>query len=134
MVLINSFDRECIQRIEIAPPNARINVLDSFLTDTYDLFILTQVMDGYEHVYNLYMIDLDESNPNKQGHYNKRRIPYKMREPIFSYTGREVDNRQFCKLYVRGSSRKEEYSRNQKQFVYFHHKGLIYYWLDLFSN
>jgi hypothetical protein len=37
-------------------------------------------------------------------------------------------------MYVRGSSRKEEYSRNEKQFVYFFHKGFIFYWVDLYSN
>ena len=80
------------------------------------------------------MIDLDKSNPNKHGFYARKRIPYKLGKPIFSYTGREVENRQFCKMYIRGDSRKEEYSRNEKQFVYFHHKGFIFYWVDLFSQ
>lgn len=71
-------------------------------------------MEGHEQKFNLYMIDLDKSNPNQNGFYNRKRIPYKLGKPIFSYTGREVDNRQFCKMYIRGDSRKEEYSRNEK--------------------
>lgn len=34
-------------------------------------------------------------------------------------------------MYVRGSSRKEEYGRNEKLFVYFLHEGAIYSWSQL---
>ena len=95
---------------------------------------MTQELDGHDQKFNLYMVDLDASNPNKHGHYHKKRIPYRLGKPIFSYIGREVENRQFCKMYIRGDSRKEEYSRNEKQFVYFHHMGFIFYWVDLFSQ
>lgn len=49
----------------------KITLLDSVLTDTYDLFILTLETEGFEQKFNLYMLDLDKSNPNKKGHFNK---------------------------------------------------------------
>ena len=52
------------------------------------------------------MIDLDKSNPNQNGFYNRNRIPYKLGKPIFSYTGREVDNRQFCKTQVKQNTKR----------------------------
>jgi hypothetical protein len=34
-------------------------------------------------------------------------------------------------MYARGSSRKEEYDKNEKLFVYFLHAGSLYSWSQL---
>lgn len=96
IVLANAFDRKCIQRIQICEEGDKITILDSYITDTYDLFILTQELEkncGCQQTFKLYMIDLDASNPNKNGHFNRKKYPYKLGKPIFSYTDKDVEER-----------------------------------------
>jgi hypothetical protein len=56
---------------------------------------------------------------------------YKLEEPIYQYHQDDVENRQFLKLYARGSSRKEEYDTNEKLIVYFLHEGKLFSWIHL---
>ena len=42
----------------MAPEDENITICDSYITDTYDLFILILSKETYK----LYMIDLDEAN------------------------------------------------------------------------
>ena len=56
---------------------------------------------------------------------------YKLEEPIYQYHTDDVEQRQFLKLYARGSSRKEVYDNNEKLIVYFLHEGKIYSWTSL---
>ena len=37
-------------------------------------------------------------------------------------------------MYVRGTDNHEEFNRNEKLVVYFHHEGYIFCWVDLFNE
>ena len=67
------------------------------------------------------MIDLDAANSGEQDDIDEEIVTYMIGEPIYSYTSSDVENRQFLNMYARGSSRKEDYDRNEKLFVYFLH-------------
>ena len=40
LILVNAFDQKFIQRIQLADDSQKITVCDTFITDTYDLFVL----------------------------------------------------------------------------------------------
>jgi len=61
LILINCFDSKFIQKIQLANERQNITICDSFISDTYDLFVLIQ-QDGE---YKLYMVDLDAANVNE---------------------------------------------------------------------
>ena len=42
IILVNAFDRKFIQRIQLADDSQRITICDTYITDTYDLFVLLQ--------------------------------------------------------------------------------------------
>lgn len=79
------------------------------------------------------MIDLDAANISEFDGENlaSESISYKLGEPIFQYQEEDVENRQFLKMYVRGSSRKEVFDKNEKLYVYFLHSGKIFCWTQL---
>ena len=59
-MIVNFFDEKMIQRIILGK---EINkVIDTYITETNDLFLLTQV----DEIYRLYQIDLDASNEMEQ--------------------------------------------------------------------
>ena len=131
MLLVNAFNRKNIERIQLAPEDESITICDSYITDTYDLFVLILSKETYK----LYMIDLDEANANEMDGDElievKKRSAYSITEPIFEYMAEDVDHKVFCGLHARGSSRKEPLDRNEKQFVYFLHRGQLYQWISL---
>jgi hypothetical protein len=55
---MNAFEKRVVRRVQVADKAAKVLIAETFLTETKDLFIIVQ--DG--NIYNLYMIDLDESN------------------------------------------------------------------------
>lgn len=55
-MIVNFFDDKMIQRIILGKEVNK--VIDTYITETNDLFLLTQV----EEIYRLYQIDLDASN------------------------------------------------------------------------
>ena len=54
--VMNAFTPSFIQRYEL--PDNEVRVLETTLTDSKDLFILTET---YQNIYNIYQIDLDAS-------------------------------------------------------------------------
>jgi hypothetical protein len=42
LILMNSFDSKFIQKIQLANERQKITICDSFMSDTYDLFVLIQ--------------------------------------------------------------------------------------------
>ena len=130
LILINCFDSKFIQKIQLANESQNITICDSFMSDTYDLFVLIQ-QDGE---YKLHMVDLDAANVNEfdgDDLNDEELTTYKIGEPIYQYNQDDVEGRQFLKLYARGSSRKEEFDRNEKLIVYFLHEGKIFSWTSL---
>ena len=121
MLLVNAFNRKNIERIQLAPENESITICDSYITDTYDLFILILSKETYK----LYMIDLDEANVNEMDEEElnevQKRSACSITEPIYEYKAEDVDHKVFYGLHARGSSRKEPLDRNEKLFVYFLH-------------
>ena len=80
------------------------------------------------------MVDLDAANVNEfdgDDLNDEELTTYKIGEPIYQYNQDDVEGRQFLKLYARGSSRKEEFDRNEKLIVYFLHEGKIFSWTSL---
>jgi hypothetical protein len=117
MLLINTFNRKYIERIQLAPDSENITICDSYIADTYDLFILIFSNGRYK----LYTVDLDKANPNEKMCDTNTRSQYSITEPIFEYQADDVENRSFLAIHVRGSSRKELLDRNENQFVYILH-------------
>jgi len=40
IILVNAFDRKFMQRIQLADDSQRITICDTYITDTYDLYVL----------------------------------------------------------------------------------------------
>lgn len=59
---MNAFEKRVVRRVQVAEKTAKVLIAETFLTETKDLFVVIQ--DG--GIYNLYMIDLDESNEYEQ--------------------------------------------------------------------
>ena len=57
-MLFNAFDRKYLRVIEVAPEATAMTILESFITNTNDLFFVIQKGPHYE----VYLIDLDASN------------------------------------------------------------------------
>ena len=76
VVVLNAFNVKYQQRYEM--PAKVKNISQSFITDSYDLFIAVESKeeDGTD-VFEIYSLDLDEDNPVIVG-------------PIFSYAWSEV--------------------------------------------
>ena len=112
ILLINAFNRKFIQRIQLADESQNITICDTYITDTYDLFVLTLNSGAYR----LYRIDLDATNAGERDFedIDFLRSSYGVGEPIFQYTHEAVEGRVFLQLHVRGSSRKEVLDRNEK--------------------
>jgi hypothetical protein len=71
ILLINAFDKKVMHRIEIsAEKDSKMTILDSIIADTYDLFIFTEEINNSGHHFKLYMLDLDETDPDKEGYFN----------------------------------------------------------------
>lgn len=82
--VINFFDRKLIHRIIL--PKEVNKVCDTYITDTNDLFVLTQV----DTKYRLYTLDLDASNKFEKEDYNLfTEYDYKMTN-IFEYSASDV--------------------------------------------
>ena len=130
-MIVNFFDEKMIQRIILGK---EINkVIDTYITETNDLFLLTQV----DEIYRLYQIDLDASNEMEQDDKSEpttNDVNDKLFQliNIFEYssidpqTGRKLAP--FLNMHIRGSSKKEAIDLNQKLIVYFLHADTLYSW------
>ena len=58
ILIMNAFEKRVVRRVQVAEKSAKVLISETFLTETKDLFVIIQSSGGY----NLYMIDLDESN------------------------------------------------------------------------
>ena len=113
ILLIDAFNRKFIHRIQLADESQNITICDTYITDTYDLFVLT-LNSG---LYKLYMVDLDLANLNECKEEEIDDIAfskYAITEPVFQYHSEDVNGDTFIAMHVRGSSRKEALDRNEK--------------------
>lgn len=129
-MIVNFFDDKMIQRIILGKDINK--VIDTYITETNDLFLLTQVED----IYRLYQIDLDASNEMEKDEKvdTSQNINDKLFQliNIFEYslvdqeTGKQLSP--FLGMHVRGSSKKEAIDLNQKLIVYFLHADTLFSW------
>lgn len=59
---MNAFEKRVVRRVQVAEKTAKVNISETFLTETKDLFVVVQD----QSIYKLFMIDLDESNEYEQ--------------------------------------------------------------------
>ena len=107
LVIYNCFQREYLHRVELVDEGEKINIKQTYITDTNDLYAMVQ-SDDY---YYLFEIDLDaqdiekieelESNINSLFYMGRK-------QPILQYNRDIVDQGQgqLNNMLVRGSSRK----------------------------
>lgn len=55
LMIVNAFDRRLMRRIQIAEDDIKIMICETYITDTYDLFIVVNEAD----MYKVFHIDLD---------------------------------------------------------------------------
>ena len=110
--VMNAFNPQFIQRYEL--PDKEVQALQTFLTDTHDLFVITMTYDDY---YNIYRIDLDAREPFLIG-------------PILRYSFQEVNNDELKSFHVRGSSKKEKINLNKQLMIFVMHGNTLYNWVN----
>jgi hypothetical protein len=116
VLIMNAFQKRVVRRVQVAEKTAKVLIGETFMTETKDLFILIQDQIHY----NLYMIDLDESNEHElEGKIDPASL-YRMKF-LFRYTEDQVKKKPLKQIHVRGSSRKEPIDLNQKLQVFFLH-------------
>lgn len=83
----------------------KMNIVDTYITDTNDLFIAVQVKPKNEIKYKVFYIDLDASNINE----NKNKAEHYKKTLVFEYSENEqgVEKAPLISMHVRGSSRKD---------------------------
>lgn len=130
ILVINCYDHEQIHQVQIGKKEEKMTIVDTYITDTNDLFIATQVKVQQVIKYKIFHIDLDKSNVRE----NKKRDEHFRIEEIFEYSEKHVDKRALLAIHVRGSSRKEKSDINQMRVIFFLHQGKdqnkIYFWID----
>ena len=109
VLIMNAFEKRVVRRVQVADKAAKVLIAETFLTETKDLYIIVQ--DG--NIYNLYMIDLDESNEYEQEEGFDPSAMYQM-YPLFRYNEDKVGSKPLKQMHIRGSSRKEPIDLNQK--------------------
>jgi len=58
IIIVNAFDRKQMRRIQVAEETDDITICQTYITDTYDLFVVINA----DSKYSLYLIDLDAAN------------------------------------------------------------------------
>lgn len=101
-----------------------MDIIDTYITDTNDLFVAVKVKYNQKNIYHIYYIDLDASNirenPNVNEHYKK--------VLVFDYKEEDVGYKPLISIHVRGSSRKDQ-NLNTMQVIFFLHEGKIFQWI-----
>lgn len=62
ILVINCYDHEQIHQVQIGKKEEKMTIIDTYITDTNDLFIATQVKVQQVIKYKIFYIDLDKSN------------------------------------------------------------------------
>lgn len=89
--------------MQLGEKDEKMNIVDTYITDTNDLFIAVQVKQSKQIKYRIFYIDLDKSNisenENTEEHFKKTLV--------FEYSEQDVEKRPLISMHVRGSSRKD---------------------------
>ena len=101
LIVINSFDRRMVHRIELDQEWESIVISATYITETNDIFIIILK----ENMYFLYMVDLDQANISEdqkaKGRYKLK--SYRPGKPILTYRKNDVNCQQLKDFHVRGS-------------------------------
>ena len=112
LLIYNVFQPNVLNRIQIAPDDVSIQVMDTFITYTKDLFFVVR----QEEKYIVYTMNLDNLNTFERKTASMRRASVSQVakdesnydfEKVFEYSANEVDYQPLDDFFVRGSSRKE---------------------------
>lgn len=134
LIICNGYDQEFLHRVEMAPACDKINICQTIISDTNDLF----AMIYSKRTYKLFMIDLDASNVNEQEEMvmeKLKRDPASLyyegaREPILEYHDEQVQEKQLGAMHIRGASRKEMIDFDEKLMVLLLHGYYLYSWVQ----
>lgn len=141
LCLLNAFDRDILQRIEISPGHietqsgVRHTIVATYITDTHDLFLMIY----QQRKYYLYNIDLDECNPrefelNMINSMFEQKNPYNLKEHLMVYDEKQVSNKFFTRMHIRGSSQKEQIDFNEELIVLILHENELYCWNNMIQE
>ena len=111
LLIFSAFTSEVI-RLKI--PNDPLRILYTYITEHYDLYILCQ----REHKYYLTVVNLDECNPNEYADIFQRTCKNKT---ILEYESKDVGDKPFVAMHVRGESSKDVIDNNEKAIFYLLH-------------
>ena len=117
------FDPDYLHEIVISEEKENQSILQMYITETNDLFIVTKHLDCYQ----VLMIDLDKSNIMEFKGDRYVGDQFKVSKK-FEYTEKDVGYKKLSKLHVRGSSRKEAIDMQNKLFVFVLHEDSLYQW------
>jgi len=112
VLILNAYDPICMR---ITIPDKQDQILSTFITNTNNLYILTQRRE----VYNLWLLDLDLT------HKDDTKTKIKV-ERIKWYHSKEVLGKPFLKMHVRAPSTQEEVDNNEELVVFLLHQNLLY--------
>ena len=124
-MIFNAYNQKILNRVEISD-NPDVQISKTYLTDTYDLFIVTNLGSKY----SVYKIDLDASNMNevdttkKQDYQAMINKQFSIGKPIFTYDEIDVNKRMLKEIMARGESEEDD----QCLFIFMLHDDSIYCW------
>lgn len=119
LLIFSAFTSEVI-RLKI--PNDPLRILFTYITEHYDLYILCQKEDEYY----LNIINLDHCNPNEYQNNIFNRVC--KNQTILKYFSKDVEDKPFVAMHVRGESSKDTIDNNEKAIVYLLHQDMLYCW------
>ena len=125
-MIYNVFDKEYIHEVVICDEIDGMSILQMYITETNDLFVVTK----YKLKYSVLLIDLDHSNIME---FKGSRFDYKDQFAIevkLEYFEDDVDFKKLSKLHIRGSSRKEAIDMKNELFVFVLHGDSLYSWTE----
>jgi hypothetical protein len=99
LLIVNVFDRKSLHRVATARLTDTIQVCDTFISNTKDLFVVVKKQNKFI----VMMLDLDLIN-NGEVEVDENNFKF---ITVLEYSAAEVDNQNLESMFVRGSSRKE---------------------------
>lgn len=99
------YDRKSLHRVATAKLDENIQVCETFISNTKDLFVVIKKGSYYQ----IMMLDLDSINTG-EGHVDESN--YRLKE-VLRYECSEVGHENLRSIFVRGNSRKEVIQLNQ---------------------
>lgn len=126
LVIFNMYNKELVQRIQLAPEGVNINICQTFISDTKDLFALVYK----DKMFHMYQIDLDKWNIKEfDGTDEEFKNLYQLDDPILRFSNKS--GKSLTQMYVRGSSNKEYYDFNEKLVVLFLFEDELWMYIKL---